>query len=436
MAEVNIMYELFISWICIAIFIFCIFKFDILEPSLIIVLTTGISIFFAVISIERWNLSVGMKTWFCLIGALLSFVLSSYWCFKTIFKNKKCKINDIKKIYIVDNFKLILSIILMLILVYFSVKEVYELSLALGNTNGYSNMIKVVRPVIESNTVSFSRWMSYRQLIAQVISYCYIFIFIFNVIYDKFSIFYLKFLIPLIIYIPFLILTTGRMSLLTLVIYIAVLSILLYQKKKGYSMKSKMKSIGILIVAGICFISLFLIFGNFTGKVITDERTPLVILSHYAGLSIPALDVGLNEVFVENGYIGSTTLNGIYRSLNSIGFDGVSVQLFLPFVKFDGIDTNVYTAEYRYVKDFGYIGMFAIMWILGAIYTILYNIVKFISNNEFLYIIYSSIIYPLFLTSIDERIFLDLIGTSIVYLLFSMFIGYKLIICNSRYIIK
>lgn len=434
MIEVNIMYELFISWICIAIFIFYIFKFDILEPSLIIVLTTGISIFFAMISMEHWNLSVGIKTWFCLIGALLSFTFSSYWSFKTIFKNKKCKINDIRNIYKVDNFKLVFSIIVMLILVYFSIKEVYELSIALGNTNGYSNMIKVVRPEIESNTVSFSRWMSYRQLIAQVISYCYIFIFVFNTIYNKFSVFYLKFLIPLIIYIPFLILTTGRMALLTLVIYIAVLSILLYQKKKGYSMKSKMKSIGILIVAGICFISLFLVFGSFTGKVVTDERTPLIILSHYAGLSIPALDVGLNKTFVENSYIGSTTLNGVYRILNFIGFNEVSVQLFLPFVKFDGIDTNVYTAEYRYMKDFGYIGMFAIMWILGAIYTVLYNIIKFVTNNEFLYIVYSSIIYPLFLTSIDERIFLDLIGTSIIYLLFSMFIGYKLIICNSKYV--
>lgn len=433
MIDANVIYTLFFSWLVIIVVVFCIFKFDILEPSIIIVLTTGMSIFFAVISMERWNLHVGMYTWFALIGALSSFCIASYWCFITVFKNKRCKLSNVKRKYIVNNLKLIISILIMIILICFSFKEMYELSIALGNTNGYLNMIQTVRPAIESNSVSFSRWMSYRQLIAQAIAYCYIFIFIFNMIYNKFKISYLKLLVPLILYIPFLILTTGRMSLLSLVIYIAVLAILLYQKKRSYSMKSKITSIGILMIAGFFFISLFLLFGVFTGKVVTDERTPLIILSHYAGLSIPALDVGLTRTFVENSYIGSTTLNGIYRVIHLLGFNVPSVQLFLPFVKFEGIDTNVYTAEYRYIKDFGYVGMFIIMGILGSVYTVMYNTVKFLTDNEFLYIIYASIVYPLFLTSIDERLFLDLIGTSIIYLLVVMFIGYRLIVYSNRY---
>ncbi len=93
-----------------------------------------------------------------------------------------------------------------------------------------------------------------------------------------------------------------------------------------------------------------------------------------------------------------------------------NIDMFLPFVKFNGIDTNVYTAEWRYVRAFGVIGMAAIMWLLGAFYSIYYNWLKYSSNKITALLLYATISYPLFLSSIDERFFLDLFGTTIIYM--------------------
>lgn len=100
-------------------------------------------------------------------------------------------------------------------------------------------------------------------------------------------------------------------------------------------------------------------------------------------------------------------------------------------MKFDGIDTNVYTAEWRYYKDFGIMGMSAIMWILGAFYTFFYNKIKYCSSSPFIAIFYSSIAFPLFLSSIDERFFIDLFGTSILYQFLLLYLCYKIVICKS-----
>lgn len=212
-----------------------------------------------------------------------------------------------------------------------------------------------------------------------------------------------------------MIFTTGRMAMMSFVIFIFVLGTFLYQKSKSYTKKSAYNTLIFFVVAGILFVTFFLLMGFFTGKIASENHTISMILAHYAGVSLPAFDKAIHTVYTDNGFVGSHTLLGIYRILSRIGIDVPSVDIFLPFVKFNGIDTNVYTAEWRYYRDFGIFGMSAIMWILGATYTFFYNCLKYGNLSSFFFILYASVSFPLFLSSIDERFFLDLFGTAIFY---------------------
>lgn len=55
-----------------------------------------------------------------------------------------------------------------LILAIMNAKELYELSLQLGNQSGVINMIKTLRYPLERGEITFSRWVSYRNLVAMI----------------------------------------------------------------------------------------------------------------------------------------------------------------------------------------------------------------------------------------------------------------------------
>ena len=314
---------------------------------------------------------------------------------------------------------------------FFSFRELYNLSLSLGNVGGIANIIKVVRPAIEKQTVSLSRWMNYRQVLAMAIANVYSFMLLFNGFYSRFKIKDLFLIVPIVLYFPFMIMTTGRMAMMSFGINFFVLGMVLYLKKKGYTFQCNQRAILFLCIAAFVVISLFLLMGFFTGKIANENRTVFMILAHYAGVSLPAFDKAIHSVYTDNGFIGSTTLIGVYRILGRLGITVPHVDVFLLFVKFDGIDTNVYTAEWRYYKDFGFIGMGAIMWLMGASYSLFYNKIKYDFVSPFAIIVYASIAFPLFLSSIDERFFMDLFGTAIVYQFVLLFILYKAIVCKS-----
>ena len=111
--------------------------------------------------------------------------------------------------------------------------------------------------------------------------------------------------------------------------------------------------------------------------------------------------------------------------LGTLGFDLPSVPLFLPFVKFVGIDTNVYTAEARYIHDYGWVGMTLILWSFGAIYSFAYRFVR-ARETALPLMFYGFCAYPLFLSSIDERVMLDFAGTTPIYILMLLFLTDKI----------
>lgn len=400
-----------------------IYDFDIMAPASLMTGTMAFSCVMAVTQLHNWILSMSFSGYAGLIVAMLSFGTASIWCSK---REKKLVDIEVLSDVVTRKAVFVVSLVLMAVLAVLSIREIYQLSVLLGNDQGILNTLKVVRPAIEAQQIKLSRWMSYRMMIAQAITYVYSYIFINQTINRGFRWKDLLYMVPGILYIPFMIATTGRMAMLMYVIYLLVIAMLLYHKIKGYSVAVNKKVIFAILVAGIAFFTFFLTMGNFTGKVVTEDRTPLVILAHYAGLSIPAFGVAVDEPLLDSGYVGSNTLLGVYRILSRIGLQLPTVDTFLPFVQFSGIDTNVYTAEWRYILDYGFVGMIVIMAILGLGYTFCYEYIKRHKVSPLAIMFYAMMAYPLFLSSIDERFMLDLLGTTPIYNFILLYVTFKL----------
>lgn len=404
------------------------FKGDVLQPGILMSMTMLLSSILAALNIDRWQLQFSMSSTIVLFMAILSFACGNLAACKIAFYRQPISpILTVK--YYKANKLIFFSFLIMSILAMFSFREIYHLSVLLGNTDGIFNIIKTVRPAIEAEQVMLSRWMNYRQYISLAIASVYIYAFLSNLIFFKWSNINLILLVPVLAYIPFMIFTTGRMAMMSFVIFVVVIGNFLYLKKNQFKLEAGIKSIIILGILGIMAIAFFLIMGYLSGKVASSTRTPFIILSHYLGLSVPAFDVIYHQIPVENSLIGSNLLVSVYRNLNFLGFNLPEVEIFLPFVNFEGIDINVYTAEWRYIKAFGIIGMLGVMWLLGVFYSYYYNYLKY--NNSIKItslIIYATISYPLFLSSIDERFFLDLFGTTIIYIGVCLWIAKKIIL--------
>ena len=434
--NVNFVYVLFAILLLLSCLFLFVYRGDFLAPSFLMSATMTISTFFAMVNVNRWDLHVGIATSIVIISSIIAFGAGGIWC-SSCYAHSNFNVTISNQVpYKINNYVLTFLSIVMIVLCYFSFREMYALSVLLGNTEGYRNIIRVVRLAIEGHQIHLSRWMNYRHLLAQLIAYFYIYIFSFNTIFCGFKWREIRSLVPVLLFIPFIILTTGRMALMILLIYSVMLIAILYQKKNGSTVKIKAKLFWIFSLTGGIFVLLFFLLGIFTGKTISADRTPFIIISHYAGLSIPALDVFLNQPTVVSNHIGSNTLLGVYRAINHFGLHLPEVQIFLQFTQFNGINTNVYTAMRRYIQDFGYVGTVIIMWLLGTLYTGFYCFITKKDTSPLAIILYAIYVFPLFLSSIDERFFLDIIGTSLFYTIGVAWALYHLLLKNSLNLYK
>lgn len=428
-------FEILLLSLFLIIFILLIlFDFDFFEPCILINAAMFMSVLLAYLNKERWGYNISEVTIFAVLLGYVSFAFGSIFVYKKLFKDNSGQNNKIFKVnFEQNNWLWVTSCLIVAMLSYFSFREVYDLSLRLGNTKGIFGMISTVRYALERHEIDFpSRFMTYRFLLGQVIAYSYSYLLVFKFYLNETKLSDVKYIIPPILFFPLLVFTTGRIAIANFLIFVFMITVILYKRKHGLNLKNNLKIDLFLVFFVMFFVSTFFLMGHFTGKVISAQRTPLVILGHYAGLSVPALDRLLTSGYVEDLYIGSTTLINIYRVIEKFGIVLPKVQIFLPFVYFNNIDTNVYTAIGRYIIDYGYLGMSIIMSLMGMLYTYFYHRCLQ-SSGKFMIILYSTFCFPLFLSSIDDRFLLDIVGMPFVYL-FSLFYLAKIVLLNRYFL--
>lgn len=405
---------------------------DIIHPASIFSMTMTWSVLLTLIMRHQWNLSVSLSATIVITTSILVFVTGSFWSDKMLLHNIGTVKQEKMMHFSLSWGILFLVLIIMAIFVVLTFRDTYLTSLALGNQNGVAGMIQTVRAATESEILKSSRWISYRTYFSCSFTYVCILFFFCNIFYNHESVKNnLKFLLPILFYLPLIILSGGRMELLNLAIYILLTGSIFYEKSYRFNNISRNKVVIASLVAGAGFFCLFLFFGFFTGKVSLHGRGPFEVIAHYGGLSAPALSVYLNSISLESPYIGLTTLWEFYNKLYVLGFHLPDNIKFLDFVQFKGVNTNVYTAMRRYIEDFGFGGMYLIMFFLGMFYTAFYRFIEYKSHSNFLIAVYASIALPLFF-SINEEIFLthilrmsSLYRILLMYLIYHLFVKYS-----------
>lgn len=404
--------------------------FDLLSPVIASQSSLTIASILCTIMVKQWQLPMHGSTVIILITAQIVMTLGSLYVAHCLNDRSLVKATissqSMSDVYIPIYRQCILWVLLGIILG-LAGHEMYTLAEKAGNKNGILGIASSIRPYImaESSTIKPSRWMAYYQILVQQITYLSIFAFIQRTVFKAWSWTNLCYLIPLLFFFPFVYLTTGRILIITLVIFIfTVVGHAMYRKYKGFAYAKKL-----LTTAGISFVSFFLLFvvlGALFGKGVSANKSAFEILAHYAGISLSAFDVILQYQLADSTLIGQTIFVGPYGNLNTLGFDLPKPSIFLFFTYFYNIDTNVYTSLMRYYHDFSLLGMYLFVLLIILIYTILYYLCRQ-RNSIPMILAYATFVYPLYLFYVDDRIFIDFFGTQIIYVLVLQFILIKVL---------
>ena len=404
--------------------------FDLLSSVIATQSSLTIASILCTIMVEHWQLPMHGSTVLILISAQIVMTLGSLYVAHCLndrpMVKAKLSSQSMSDVYIPMYLQGILWVLLTII-VGLAGHEMYTLAEKAGNTNGILGIASSIRPYImaESSTIKLSRWMAYYQILVQQITYVSIFAFIQRTVFKAWRWSNLCYLMPLLFFFPFVYLTTGRILIITLVIFIfTVVGHAMYRKYEGFEYTKKL-----LTTAGISFLSFFLLFvviGALFGKGISANKSAFEILAHYAGISLSAFDVILQYQLADSTLIGQTIFVGPYGNLNTLGFDLPKPSIFLFFTYFYNIDTNVYTSLMRYYHDFSLLGMYLFALLIILIYTILYYVCRQ-CNSIPMIMAYATFVYPLYLFYVDDRIFIDFFGTQIIYVVVLQFILIKLL---------
>ncbi len=430
----NALVVLFVVLLAITGFAYVLTEYDLVHPFSIVASVMSISAFLAMISADRWNLYMGVNAALLVITSVLVFGIA---CIVTDAYTKNNYYKSLGSRLCVERYHIpvrcfIAMCLIMAVFSYLQFQETYAASLQFGNKQGYVGMIKTVRYAIERGAFRFSRWRTYENIIIETFVCCGIFTTFSCLLGNK-----VRSAIPeigktfllLLCYVPSLILSTGRESLLRIFVFSLVTGAILFQKRKAFSIQAEKVLFRYMVLGGAIFFLLFLGLGFFTGKVSLSGRGPLTILAHYVGLSMPAFSYFIeNHVFLETPYIGGTSLINIYGNLTKLGMELPSPPVFLEFVQFDGINTNVYTMMRRYIADYGIIGMHLVLVIMGIFYSAFYNFVRFRSRSFWILIFYGTILMPLFFSMNDGRFLEYTVSTATFYEIISIYITCKLCI--------
>lgn len=429
----------------VMILLFCliinyyIFGEDLIAPAVIVNAAFLFSSTLALLSQSSWGTSFHFNTLILIFITLVIF-WSGCWVSEQVFSGEKPKSMVYKNtnytdLLILDNipFKFILAIALLIILMdMLAFYYMYEFSISLGNKQGYFDIISTLRPLIETKKIELPQFFNILSIIPMVVSYFFLALYWVVVIVEGHYFSCIYYLFPLLCYIPFILLSTGRTEFLRITTYSLLIIAVVIQRRFGYSSKVNFKILVYSVMLILIFVFCFFSAGHFTGKIITNDRTPFVIAAHYTGAQIPALDVFLNTYMIsDDGFIGKATLLPEYRALRALGINLPQTSMFLEFVKYNTIDTNIYTPIRRYIQDYGYSGMLMVYFLIGLIYTYSYNFIKYRSDNLtflILLILYAFCSIPIFMLAHDEILLTNLVSLGNIVRIVFLFITYYIFI--------
>lgn len=425
-AENSFIYLLTAVLFFISIISFAKGKFDVLNPSFIYsICLTGFCALAALYT-QAWNLPMRFNTSVIMIVMSVLFLaggLLADFCYLPVKNDSARKLEEIQGFFI----SWPMWLFFIIFLAFFAYLNYVDFINAASQVTEEKEISKMLKPFVEGlmhQKITLSRWNAYRFRFANGVAYLSVLAMWVNIMARQYKE-VLKWSCFVLLFLPFIILTGGRQQFMYLVIFSMVSFFLIYRKNhKGIG--TLFKELVIIWVAIVVFMICFFGIGIINGK-IGSNKSFLDVLVHYAGINISAFDVYINEMIIPDvPYIGSTTLTSIYGFLHAHGFNVPPFfQYITLFTALGPVTTNVYTAFYRYINDFGYFGCTLIMFLMGFFYTFLYRQLYYHGLKNWMILIYASIVYPVFLIGREERFFNEILTTNKISFIVGLLILYK-----------
>ena len=410
-------------------------KFDVMSPSIVLIsgfLITSISSLYIYITS---NMSIGLVTYLVIVTSIIFFLFGEIVAkafVNSINQSVKRPLNSNRKNTNIDYNLPQWFLYLVVAFAFYTCIGQFEYILDSGRLfykDGTTlelfaaSRICVVKP-LDCESVSFSTVLKLGLLITKSMSYFVVFLLIFK--RDERNLKRKSYQLALYLILFFfciqLLLSTARIGFIYFLIYVFVLWGF-FQYKSEHTVNKAVKLIfkkAVIVFTFSCF--LFYLLGYFTSK--TTNISIVEMLLGYTGYQNFTLDYYLNnECNKLCSPIGPETFYGIRSTLYSFGIIDNWVKGNLRFVEVqNGQSTNIYTAIRRIISDFSLFGSYIYFFTLGVFYGVLHKKVNINIENDFSVVLYSMLLFPVFMIAWDERF------TNIIFSVF-LFVNIIIIYC-------
>ncbi len=425
-AQQSFIYLLTIVLFLLAVMSFFKSMFDVLNPSFIYSICLTGCCTLAALYTKMWNLPMHFNSAMIIIVMSCLFFLGSSLAEFSIGTGKYIcdKSNRYSRGFFISWPLWVFFVIILIYAIYLNYIDFLN---AASQVTQETEFKKMLGPVIEGfahQKIEISRWNAYRLRFATGMAYISVLAVWLNFMAHQYREAF-KWGCFIVLYFPFMVLTGGRQQFMYLIMF-GLISFFLIHRRQSDTKNSLKKEFTIIGIAIFAFLFCFLGIGIINGKIGADANF-LKVLVHYAGTNIAAFDVYINEMMIpDNQYIGSATLTPIYGFLRAHGVDIPKFSQYITlFTAFGPVTTNVYTAFYRYINDFGYFGCALVMFLIGFFYTFFYRQLYRYGLKNWMILIYASIAYPIFLMGREERFFNEILTTSKISFIVGLLILYK-----------
>lgn len=188
--------------------------------------------------------------------------------------------------------------------------------------------------------------------------------------------------------------------------YSLLCGLLLYKNIKRQDIKLRnLCAIG----GGIISVTVILFFAVGEARSSFNNNSGFDELISYMGSSIALLDQGVlcPELNQSNLFAG-LTFNGLWSTLSRFGFEYSESSKFLDFMFLNQkLSSNVYTMQYNLLKDFGFLGLIDIEFLVGFVYGYFYR-VCLMKKNDMPKILYCYFSYNLILQLWNPTMFQEM----------------------------
>lgn len=433
-----LIYILFI--LCFLIFIYSYLKLDkdFINPSVIFCLVYIVSIFCAILNISNWNIQLEIKTFLILFLGALEFVFISliidnkfkkkFKDFKIIRNKNECNISKYKIVIIAAY-----NIVIIGVLLYY----VLNIASQFGEYNSLSEALTLFKA---HTSYAKDAELPHLLLFAQkpTIAFAYIFLYIYlknimlskknNVLYNIFSKSY--YLIPVICYVIQEFLTSNRLSILSIGFALFTITLILYNIKTDWNNPIKIKTIIIIGIIGVAVLIIFYLSASWVGRI--NNKNLIDYITLYCGGSIENLNLFIKSPPEASDIFGKESFYYLVKNLHDYGIMRLNEMypIHLEFRYYDGVMIgNVYTAYRRWLYDFGVVGMIILQGGMALFFSVFYNKIKYSVSKylDFYIIIFSYMIYSVFLHPIDSYFYLQtvrlaFISTLVIFIIIYIFV--------------